>query len=166
MKIRLARTILREELAQNSINKYSVKQYCQASGVGRASFYSTYNGMLDLFCNTLQFEIRKHFQNYSDCNSRKLVYALLKEIGDHRIYYTNIYHLTNKNTSKVHICHQINHAFFTEMQKHLQNSNCSNKQIQSMTNIIFSRVVSWVAHNCKEKVLDVYVDLEYVLPSN
>lgn len=164
MKSRLTHTILREELAKKKITSYSVTQFCKAIGMGRANFYNTYKNLSDLFCNTLQFELHKHFRNYRDLNARQLVYALIKEIGNERIYYSNIYYLTNKGTYKKHICHQINHTFFTEMQNHLQNSNYSITRIKSITNIIFSRLISWVSHSCDDNVLDVYKDLEVVLP--
>lgn len=165
MRLKTEHAILKEELARKTLRSYSVTQYCKAIGIGRGSFYNSYNNLSDLFCNILQFEIRKHFQYYGDCDSKKLVYTLLKQIGDYRIYYTNMYYLTREK-ARIHICHQVNKVFFTEMQKHLSNSELSNKHIQSITNIIISRVMEWLAHNCKDKVVDVYNDLLYVLPQS
>ena len=159
----LAHTILRRELTKNSMEKYSVTQYCNAAGMGRGTFYNTYTGIADLFCNTLQFEIKTHFNDYYDCTPRKLIYAFIREIGNYRIYYTNIYRITSRKKN-IHICSHLNRTLFKEMQKHLLNSDYSNKRIKSVTNMIFSRIKDWVAHNCTDRVLDVYTDLAVLLP--
>lgn len=159
----LAHTTLRRKLAHSVMHKYSVTQYCQDAGMGRGRFYTLYTGLSDLFCNTLQFEIRKHFNEYQDCDSRQLIYALIREIGDYRIYYFNLYHLSSKR-NETHICHQLNKTLFKEMQRHLFNSDFSNKRIKSVTNIIFTRIKDWIAHSCNERVLDVYTDLSILLP--
>lgn len=159
----LAHTVLRRELTKIAVEKYSVTQYCNAVHMSRGTFYSIYTGMADLFCNTLQFEIKTHFSEYYNCDLRKLLFAFIREIGDYRIYYTNIYRITYKKKG-IHICNQLNRTFFKEMQKHMLNSDYSNKRIKSLTNMIFSRIKDWVAHNCSERVLDVYTDLACLLP--
>ena len=41
--------ILREELTRGIITKYSVTQFCKATGMSRGVFYNTYTGLTDLF---------------------------------------------------------------------------------------------------------------------
>lgn len=163
MKNHLAYKTLRKELTQGTLNKYSVKQFCKATGMSRGMFYNSYTGLTDLFCKTIQFEIKTHFREYGDCRSDQLIFAFLREIGDNRLYYTNMYRLTKKKNN-THICNQINRTLFTEMQKHLFNSDCSNKHIQSMTNILFTYVTNWIDHKCEAHVLDVYTDVAIILP--
>ena len=117
----------------------------------------------DLFCKSIQAEIRNHFREYGDCQSNQLVFAFLRQIGNDRLFYTNIYRLTRKKHTN-HICTQINRTLFTEMQKHLFNSDYSNKHIKSMTNVLLAHITNWIDHGCDAQVLDVYTDVEIILP--
>ena len=155
--------ILREELTRGIITKYSVTQFCKATGMSRGVFYNTYTGLTDLFCKSIQAEIRNHFREYGDCQSNQLVFAFLRQIGNDRLFYTNIYRLTRKKHTN-HICTQINRTLFTEMQKHLFNSDYSNKHIKSMTNVLLAHITNWIDHGCDAQVLDVYTDVEIILP--
>ena len=140
--------ILREELTR---------------GMSRGVFYNTYTGLTDLFCKSIQAEIKTHFREYGDCQSNKLIFAFLRQIGNDRLFYTNIYRLTRKKHT-THICDQINRTLFTEMQKHLFNSDYSNKHIKSMTNILLAHITNWIDHGCDAHVLDVYTDVAIILP--
>ena len=155
--------ILREELTRGIITKYSVTQFCKATGMSRGVFYNTYTGLTDLFCKSIQAEIKTHFREYGVCQSNKLIFAFLRQIGNDRLFYTNIYHLTRKKHT-THICDQINRTLFTEMQKHLFNSDYSNKHIKSMTNILLAHITNWIDHGCDAHVLDVYTDVAIILP--
>lgn len=155
--------ILRQELSQGIINKYSVTQFCKATGMSRSVFYNTYTGLTDLFCKSIQARIKTHFREYGNCQSQQLIYAFLTEIDKNRFFYTNIYRLTRKSNTR-HICDQINDTLFIEMQKHLFDSDCSNKHIQSMTNILLTHITNWVDHGCKKHLIDVYSDVKIILP--
>lgn len=164
----MAHTVLRRELTKGATDKYSVTQYCNTAGIGRGTFYSTYTSMNDLLCSTLQFEINRIFTDYHGRNLRQLLFAFIREIGDYRIYYSNIYRVVKKRKRKqtdVHICEKLNRTIFKGMQRHLINSDISNKKIKNLTKMLLVRIVDWVSHSCEEKVIDVYDDLTILIQS-
>lgn len=155
--------VLRKELTQGTISNYSVTQLCKATGMSRSVFYKTYTGLPDLFCEIIQKEIKTHFREYGDCQFNKLIFTFLRQIGNDRLFYTNICRLTRRKHT-THICRQINRTLFIEMQKYLFNSDYSNKHIKSMTNILLAHITNWIDHGCDAQVLDVYTDVEIILP--
>lgn len=162
MQRRLYNT-LREELAHRLLTNYSVTQYCKAVGMGRGSFYNLYAGLTDLYYNSIEYELQQHFKEYRASSAKQLVYAFLREIGNNRLYYTNLYRLSKKDR---HICEKIRYTLFKQMQNHLIESDCSNKYIRSMSYIIFSHVSNWLAHQCSQHVKEIYNEIEIVLPKD
>ncbi|EEJ71197.1 hypothetical protein [Lactobacillus ultunensis] len=164
MQMRL-HNVLRKELAHKLLNNYSVTKFCKAAGIGRGSFYNLYAGLGDLYFNSIEQDLKLHFREYRASNLKQLVYAFLREIGNNRVYYTNLYHLSKKDEDK-HICEKIRQTLFKEMQNHLIESNFSNKHIRSMSYVIFSHVSNWLAHKCSQHVNDIYNEIVIVLPEN
>ncbi len=156
--------VLKEELTYQLLTKYSVTQFCNAMGVTRSVFYSTYIDMPAMFSDVIQYNIRQHFRDYRHYNTDQIIYAFLKHIDQIRFFYTNIYHLASKNGSR-HICEEISNAFFKEMQDHLFNSNYSNKHIKNFTSVLFSHVTDWLVHDHEKDALDIYNEVKFMLPN-
>lgn len=158
MYIQFFENVLKREFSQRTIDKYSIRDFCLAAKISRGTFYRNFKNFDDLFCQILQFEIDYYFTRLQSSNLRKTIHRLLLQIEAAAIYYRNIHHFASSR-----IRTQLNHALFVAIQKLLFNSELSNKHIQSISGLIFIRILDWVSHDYQDNLINVYTDIECIV---
>ncbi|MBP2057694.1 AcrR family transcriptional regulator [Lactobacillus colini] len=146
-----ARRSLHDDLSGSRVDRYSIKEVCQATGYTKSTFYRRFRTLPMFMACCVSHEIRTHLNEYREQDLLKKFRYLLIQMKQDENYFYNIYHLSK---SRECICDYFVNELGSFLQQYLlkKYGDYSYELVRQASNSIYRVLFTWVDHSCQEDI--------------
>ena len=148
--------ILKKKLNVKKIDKFTITRLCSLAGTSQIEFQRRYGTMANFVTLVLNKKLRYILRTYNK-NIEQLVYDVLVELHDNKIYYANLFMLISKGRKvgeverKINAYQSLKKTLFEGLEDYMRpRGPFYVKAIDDCSSHICSRIQVWISHDFKE----------------
>lgn len=153
--------ILRNNLSNKVVDRYTVIELCREAKIDRSSFYNHYQNICDLFGKVMVIQILRTLRSNHNESMAKMFYRMLEKIKENRFFYLNIILIAKDPRGFYEVLRK---ELAKAIEKYMRpRGSFSVRTIELVASGIYTIIFNWVLLECKYDIRDVFQCINLLL---